>query len=80
MDQTQTPEWLIPDRVYDLLKWIGLIVCPAIAVLFGTVAEAWGMEAGTAEAVVLTLNAAGTFIGCVIGVSQICAKGSGVRD
>ena len=36
-----TPAWLIPSRVYDVLKWVGLIVCPALAVLFGTVAAFW---------------------------------------
>ena len=65
-----TPAWLIPSRVYDVLKWVGLIVCPALAVLFGTVAQAWGMEASIASAVVLTVNAIGTFIGAIIGVSQ----------
>ena len=76
-----TPAWLIPSRVYDVLKWVGLIVCPALAVLFGTVAQAWGMEASIASAVVLTVNAVGTFIGAVIGVSQLKANaGEGGAD
>lgn len=25
------PDWLIPSRVYDILKWLGLIVLPALA-------------------------------------------------
>ncbi|KAB6839609.1 holin, partial [Bifidobacterium longum] len=24
------PDWLIPSRVYDILKWLGLIVLPAL--------------------------------------------------
>ena len=27
------PDWLLPSRVYDVLKWLALIVLPAIGVL-----------------------------------------------
>lgn len=37
------PKWLIPGRVYDVLKWVGLLVLPTCAWLFGTVGPAWGM-------------------------------------
>lgn len=73
-NENTTPDWLIPSRVYDVLKWIGLVVCPALAVLFGTVAQAWGMEPATANSVVLTINAIGTFVGIAIGASQIKAS------
>lgn len=36
------PDWLIPSRVYDVLKWLGLIVLPALALFVGTVGPAWG--------------------------------------
>lgn len=70
MEET-VPSWLIPDRVYDVLKWIGLVVFPALAVCFGTVAPACGLDAGISNTVVLALNAVGTFIGVVIGASAI---------
>lgn len=73
-NENATPDWLIPSKVYDVLKWVGLVVCPALAVLFGTVAQAWGMESATANAVVLTINAVGTFVGIAIGASQIKAN------
>lgn len=68
MDE-DVPKWLIPDKAYDVLKWVGLCVCPAIAVCFGAVAPSWGLDAGTTNAVVLTINAVGTCIGAVIGAS-----------
>lgn len=71
------PEWLIPNKVYDVLKWIGLVVFPALAVCFGTVAPACGIDAGISNTVVLALNAVGTCIGAVIGVSAIKADASG---
>ena len=30
------PDWLLPSRVYDVLKWLALIVLPAIGVLVQT--------------------------------------------
>lgn len=71
------PEWLIPNKVYDVLKWIGLVVFPALAVCFGTVAPACGLDAGISNTVVLALNAVGTCIGSVIGVSAIKANARG---
>ena len=66
------PEYLLPDRVYDVIKWVGLIVCPALAALVGAVGPAWGMP--NVDAVVLTINAVGVFIGAVIGASALSAK------
>lgn len=75
--EENVPSWLIPDRVYDVLKWIGLVVFPALAVCFGTVAPACGLDAGISNTVVLTLNAVGTCIGAVIGASAIKANARG---
>ena len=61
----------IPDRLYDCLKWLGLIFCPALAVLLATILPVWGIDAGLVKALVVTINAIGVFIGAVIGVSQI---------
>lgn len=72
--EESVPKWLIPDRVYGVAKWVGLIVLPALAVCFGTVAPAWGLDAGVSQAVVLTLNAVGTCVGAVIGVTTAAAK------
>ena len=67
--EEKVPSWLIPDKVYDVLKWIGLVVFPALALCFGAVAPAWGLDEAIAQNVVLTLNAVGTCIGVVIGAS-----------
>lgn len=70
MEEEKTvPDWLIPNRVYDVLKWIGLIACPALAVFVQTVGPAWGLE--SVGAIVLTLNAAGALIGVLIGASAL---------
>ena len=58
------------NKVYDVLKWTGLIFCPALAVLLATVLPVWGVDAGLVKALVITINAVGVFIGALIGVSQ----------
>ena len=69
MEEKNVPDWLIPNRVYDVLKWVGLIVCPALAVFVQTISPAWGFA--DTSAVVLTLNAAGALIGVLIGASAL---------
>ena len=61
------PDWLIPSRVYDILKWLGLIVLPALALFVNTVGPAWGWP--HVDAIVTTLNALGILAGALIGVS-----------
>ena len=63
------PDWLIPSRVYDILKWLGLIVLPALSLFVGTVGPAWGWT--HVDAIVITLNALGILAGALIGVSAI---------
>lgn len=67
------PKYIMPSNVYDVLKWVGLIFCPALATFVGAVGPAWGMP--NVESVVLTINATGLFIGACIGASQISAMG-----
>ena len=66
---TSAPAWLIPDKAYDVLKWVGLIVLPALSLFVGTVGPAWGWT--HVDAIVTTLNALGILAGALIGVSAI---------
>lgn len=65
-------KYLIPDKLYDELKWIGLICLPALAVFYATIAPAWNLP--YPDQVVLTLNACGVLIGTLIGASHIVAN------
>lgn len=67
-------EYLIPDKVYNALKWGCLIVLPALATLIGTIGQAWGMDADLSSAIATTITAIGTFGGVVLGVSSAAAK------
>lgn len=65
-------EYIIPSKLYQTLKWLGLIACPAIATFIGAVFPAWGIP--NVDAIVLTLNATGVLIGALIGVSAATSR------
>lgn len=58
----------MPDKVYDVLKWIALIVMPAIATFYGVLSSIWGLPYG--DQIVATITAIDTFIGALLGVSS----------
>lgn len=66
------PDWLLPDRAYDILKWLALIVLPALAVFVQAIFPVWGIPYG--DAVATTLTAIAALIGVTIGVSEIKAR------
>lgn len=57
----------IPDKMYEILKWIGLICLPALAWFVTEVGADIGIS--NAETVAKVLNATGTLLGILIGVS-----------
>lgn len=65
-------QYFLPNGVYDALKWLGLVACPALAVFYATIAPAWGLP--YPDQIVLTINAVGVLIGVLIGASQLTAK------
>lgn len=69
--------YLLPDKVYQILKWVALIVLPAIATFIGIVGPLWGMP--YCEQIVKTITATGTFVGALIGASHIKAKIDGAQ-
>jgi hypothetical protein len=59
----------LPDKVYDVLKWITMILLPAIATLYFALSGIWGFP--YAEQVVGTIAAIETFLGALLGISTI---------
>lgn len=58
---------LIPDKLYNVLKWVVCIVLPAISMAYFGLAQIWGL--GYAEQICGTIAVVETFIGSLIGVS-----------
>lgn len=65
-------QYIIPDKVYNILKWAGLVALPAIATFVGTVGTAVEWPQTTIAVTVIT--ASGTLIGAMLGVSHATAK------
>lgn len=62
----------IPDKLYDILKWVTMIVIPGLGTLYSALASIWGFPLG--EQVVSTCAAVTTFLGVLLGISNINYK------
>lgn len=72
MEATLMKLFKMSDKVYDVLKWIALILIPAIGTLYFALAGIWGFP--YAEAIVGTLTAVDTFLGAILGISTSMYK------
>lgn len=57
------------NKTYDVLKFIAIIVLPALATLWSVLGLVWGFP--YTEAVVATIVALNTFLGALLGVSTV---------
>ena len=57
------------NKVYDVLKWIAMVVLPAIATLYFALAGIWCFPYG--EEIVGTITAVDTFLGALLGISSV---------
>lgn len=64
----------IPDKVYDILKAVALVILPAIGTLYFALAGIWGWP--YSEQIVGSITAIDTFIGVVLGISSMQYKKS----
>ena len=62
----------MPDKLYDILKWVTMIVIPGLGTLYSALASIWGFPRG--EQVVSTCAAVTTFLGVLLGISNINYK------
>ena len=57
------------NKSFDVLKWIALVLLPALAVLYGALAPVWGWP--HPDEIVYTITAIDTFLGAILGISTI---------
>lgn len=55
------------NKVYNILKWIAMIVLPACATLYLGLSNVWGLPYG--EEVSTTITLVNTFLGTVLMIS-----------
>ena len=58
---------ILPNKLYDILKWLVMIVIPAAATLYAALGEVWGFP--YIQEIGITATAICTFIGAIIGIS-----------
>lgn len=59
---------MMSNRLYDVLKYIALVVLPALGTLYFALAGIWGFPWG--EQIVGTITAVDTFLGVILKVSS----------
>nr|DAH20933.1 MAG TPA: holin [Caudoviricetes sp.] len=57
----------LTNRTYDILKWIALILLPALATFYAAIAAVWGLP--YTEQVVGTITAVDTLLGTLLKIS-----------
>lgn len=62
------------NKLYDVLKWVAMVVLPAIGTLYFALAGIWGFP--YAEQIGGTITAVVTFLGVVLGISSAQYKKS----
>lgn len=60
----------LPDKLYEFLKWLLIIVVPAFLTLFTLLAQTWHWNIPV-DAIVTTITGVCTFIGICIGISTV---------
>lgn len=61
--------YLLPDKVYNVLKWVALLLLPTMAWVSTMLCNTWGLPYG--PEISTTLNMLGTAIAALIGISSL---------
>ena len=56
------------DKLYDVLSWVGKIALPALAVLYATLADTWGLP--YSGEISTTIMAIDVFLNALLGISS----------
>ena len=63
---------MLNNKVYDVLKWITLVLLPALTTLVGVVLNCFNVN--YTDIVLTIMTAVTTFLGAILGISNINYK------
>lgn len=63
------PKKILPDRVYDVLKWVAIIAIPAFSIFYARIGAVWQLP--YTEQICETLDAVAVLLGALLCVSAI---------
>lgn len=66
------------NEVYDVLKWVAMLLLPALATLVATVGSIWGLP--YADQISQTIVAVNAALAMVLGISTINYKAGGEAE
>lgn len=66
------PNYLLPDKAYDIIKYVVTILLPAITVAYVALAATWGWP--MSDQIEQTLVVLYTFLCSAMGISTLAAK------
>lgn len=70
-------DYLLPNRLYDVLKWVAIVLLPVLGWAIGEILPDFGIDP---YIYVHILDVLGAVIGALIGASQVSAMGKANRD
>ena len=60
------------NKVYDILKWVAIVFLPALTTFVGVILNS--LDVSNSEIVLTIMTGFGTFLGTILGVSNIKYK------
>lgn len=63
---------MLPDKIYNILKWLALVAIDALGVAYQSLALVWAWPFG--NEVLTTCTVLSTLLGTLIGISTISYK------
>ena len=66
------------NKLYDILKWISLVFMPALITLYGVIGNTLNLS--NTDTILTIAIAFNTFLGSVLGISNLNYKGDGVIE
>ena len=66
---------MLNNKVYDVLKWITLVLLPALTTLVGVILNCFNV--GCTDIVLTIMTPITTFMGAILGISNINYKKEG---
>ena len=67
-----TIKYILPDRLYDLIKFIVTVILPALSILYAGLAGIWGWP--LADEVSRTIAVVYTFLCATMGISTATSR------
>ena len=64
---------MIPDKVYDVLKWVAIVALPALATFVAIISKIWGW-ADLGVMISQTITAVAVLLGALLVISAVKYK------